>query len=186
MSAPESAGDRAVAEPAIPDPGTLDVDDVTASHWTLESLLVSRPMYHRKKHPVPGDGIMSKRKSREVVDGDLQGPLSWDATYDQFLRLPLSWPSGRSFLPPRVSANEAHTSLGWPLIFFVIALVVFVSALVRYFRNHVHIFYFHNHVHFIRSHILPAFSNAWLTVFPREIAVPVAHLVLAKATCVNS
>jgi hemolysin-activating ACP:hemolysin acyltransferase len=54
---------------------------------------------------------------------------------------------------------------------FVIALVVFVSSLVRYF---------HNHVHFIRSHILPAFSNARLAVFPREIAVPVAHLVPAE------
>jgi hypothetical protein len=81
------------------------------------------------------------------------------------------WPSGRSLLPPRVSANEAHTSLGWPLIFFVVALVVFVSVLARYFRN-----YFH----FICSNILPFFSNAWLAVFPCEIAVPVAQLVPAE------
>jgi hypothetical protein len=33
---------------------------------------------------------MSKRKGREVIDGDLQGPLSWDETYDQFLRLPIA------------------------------------------------------------------------------------------------
>jgi hypothetical protein len=90
-----------------------------------------------------------------VIDGDLQGPLSWGATYDKFLgiQVPLSWHEKYDrFLqahPPQIPANKAYTPLGWALrIIFVIALFVFVSALVRYFH--------------IGYHVLQAFSNAWI------------------------
>jgi hypothetical protein len=145
VSAPESIGDQTVAEPTVPGPGTLDFTNVIASHWKLE---------HRNRH-----SLMSERKSREVIDGDVQVPISWDEWF-------------ALHHPPQVSVDNAYTPLGWALrIFYIIALVVFVSALVRYF---------HCHHTFIDSHILPVFANAWLTIFPREIVVPVAHLVPAE------
>jgi hypothetical protein len=153
VSAPESIGDRTIAEPTVPDPGTLDFTDVIANHWKLD---------HRKKHQVPANDVMSTRKSREVINGDLQVPLSWNERYERFALLH----------PPQVSVSNAYTPLGWALrIFYIIALVVFVSALVRYF---------HLHRAGIDSHLLPAFSTAGLTVLPREIVVPVAHLVPAE------
>jgi hypothetical protein len=134
VSAPESTGDRTVAEHAVPVPATLDFTNVIANHWKLE---------HRKKHQVPAAVVMSTRKSREVIDGDVQVPLSWD---ERFALLH----------PPQVSVGNVYPPLGWALrIFYISALVVFVSALVRYF---------HFHHAFIDSHILPACANAWLTI----------------------
>jgi hypothetical protein len=75
MSAPESARCRSlragIAEPTIPDSGTLDVDNAFKP-WPMEI------------HRVPDDDFVSTKKA--------QGPLSWDGTYAEFLGVPISWP----------------------------------------------------------------------------------------------
>jgi hypothetical protein len=100
-SAPESAGDQTVTEPTVPDSGTpLDFDNAFKP-WPMEI------------HRVPGDDIVSTRKSCKVIDVDLQVPLSWHENYDRFLQVPISWPSPIAPLPSSATSlrqQGVHTS----------------------------------------------------------------------------
>jgi hypothetical protein len=170
-SAPESARSHFlrpdIAEYTVPDPGTLGDFRTLRHHRALYGNGDFKP-WPRELPLVPDEDFVSTTKVRTVIDGALQRPLSWDGTYAKFLGVPISWPEMyNQFRPAHQFLYYGATPLAWAIrVVFVIALFVFVSALVGYFN--------------IGYYIGRVLSYAWAANFPPVIDVPVAQLVSAR------